>query len=77
MPRRRWPAASARIELILAELHMPRVGGIELARMVSDEPVHRHIPIILITGKFDTDGAVHAYRAGAETSSPSHSISKC
>ena len=56
-----------RIDLILAELRMPSAGGIELARMVRDDPVHRHLPIFLITGKSDADGAVLAYRSGADT----------
>ena len=46
---------------------MPRLGGAELARMVRDDPVHRDIPIFLITGRSDADGAVRAYRSGADT----------
>ena len=46
---------------------MPKTGGVELARMVRDDPVHRHIPIFLLTGRKDTDGAVEAYKAGADT----------
>lgn len=55
------------IDLILCELRMPNVGGVELAQMVRDDPVHRDIPIYLLTGKHDADGAVIAYRSGADT----------
>lgn len=55
------------IDLIVCELRMPNVGGVELAQMVRDDPVHRDIPIYLLTGKHDAEGAVLAYRSGADT----------
>ena len=55
------------IDLILSELRMPKLGGAELVRMVRDDPVHRNIPCYLITGKKDAEGAVQAYRSGADT----------
>ena len=55
------------IHLILSELRMPKLGGAELARMVREDPVHRNIPFYLITGKSDADGAVQAYKSGADT----------
>ena len=55
------------IDLILSELRMPKLGGAELVRMVREDPVHRDLPIYLITGKSDADGAVQAYRSGADT----------
>ena len=55
------------ISLILSELRMPGTGGVELVRMVRDDPVHRELPIFLITGKSDAEGAVMAYQCGADT----------
>jgi DNA-binding response OmpR family regulator len=55
------------IDLILSELRMPKIGGVELTRMVREDPLHRHTPIFLITGKTDADGAVQAYNCGADT----------
>ena len=55
------------IDLILSELRMPKAGGVELSRMVRDDPVHRNVPIFLLTGKTDAEGAVEAYGAGADT----------
>ena len=37
-------------DLILSDLGMPRVGGIELCRRVKANPATRSIPVILITG---------------------------
>jgi two-component system, OmpR family, phosphate regulon response regulator PhoB len=55
------------VDLILSELRMPGAGGVELVRMVREDPVNRNLPIFLITGKSDADGAVQAYKSGADT----------
>ena len=54
------------IDLILSELRMPKLGGVELTRMIREDPVHRDVPIFLITGKSDAEGAVQAYKCGAD-----------
>jgi DNA-binding response OmpR family regulator len=54
------------IELLLAELNMPRMSGAELARAIRGEVQWNDIPIMLITGKSEPKGAVRAYAAGAD-----------
>ena len=54
------------IDLVLAELNMPRMSGADLARLIRDEVMWRDIPIMLITGKSEPKGAVRAYEAGAD-----------
>jgi DNA-binding response OmpR family regulator len=54
------------IDLVLAELNMPRMSGAELARAIRGEVQWNDIPIMLITGKSDPKGAVRAYEAGAD-----------
>jgi DNA-binding response OmpR family regulator len=54
------------IDLVLAELTMPRLGGAELARAIRGEAQWRHLPVMLITGRSDPKGAVRAYEAGAD-----------
>ena len=55
------------VDLILCELRIPRIGGVELARMIRDDPVRRNLPIFLLTGRSDSEGAVLAYKSGADT----------
>jgi two-component system, OmpR family, phosphate regulon response regulator PhoB len=55
------------VDLILCELRIPRIGGVELARMIRDDPLHRDLPIFLLTGRSDHEGAVLAYKSGADT----------
>jgi len=54
------------IDLVLAELNMPRMSGADLAKLICDEVMWRDIPVMLITGKTDPTGAVRAYEAGAD-----------
>ncbi|HET7816480.1 MAG TPA: response regulator [Sphingomicrobium sp.] len=54
-------------DLVLAELRMRGTSGVELVRILREDPVHRDVPIFLITGRSDASGAVEAYRCGADT----------
>ena len=54
------------IDLVLAELNMPRISGAELARAIRSEVRWRDVPIMLITGRSEPTGAVRAYEAGAD-----------
>jgi DNA-binding response OmpR family regulator len=54
------------IDLVLAELNMPRMSGAELARAVRGEVQWNDIPVMLITGKSKPAEAVRAYGAGAD-----------
>ena len=54
------------VDMILAELKMPRVGGAELARAIRGEVQWNDIPVMLIAGKSKPADAVRAYEAGAD-----------
>ncbi|HVL79002.1 MAG TPA: response regulator [Sphingomicrobium sp.] len=54
------------VDLILAELDMPKSSGVELTRMIREDAVHRDLPVVLIAGRSDSTGAVRALEAGAD-----------
>lgn len=54
------------VDLVLAELAMPRMSGIELTRLIRDDSSLRDLPVILISGRSDRSGAVAALEAGAD-----------
>ena len=54
------------IDLVLAELNMPTMGGAELARLIRGEAIWRDLPVMLITGRSEPSGAIRAYEAGAD-----------
>ena len=54
------------IDLVLAELAMPQMSGIELTRLIRDDAALSDLPVILISGRSDRAGAVRALEAGAD-----------
>ena len=56
----------APVDLVLAELRMEHVSGVELVRRIRDDTVLKDTPVILIAGKSDTSGAVDGFGAGAD-----------
>jgi DNA-binding response OmpR family regulator len=56
----------APVDLVLAELRMPTTGGVELTRLIRDETALKDTPVILITAKSDSAGAVEGFAAGAD-----------
>ena len=54
------------VDLVLAELYLPRTSGAELVRLIRHESAWRELPVMLITGRSEPDGAVRAYEAGAD-----------
>jgi DNA-binding response OmpR family regulator len=54
------------VDLVLAELRMAPVSGVELTRRIRDDTVLKDTPVILITGRTDNSGAVDGFGAGAD-----------
>lgn len=54
------------VDLVLAELTLPGMSGIELTRLIRDDSSLRDIPVILIAGRSDAAGAIRALEAGAD-----------
>ena len=56
----------APVDLVLAELRMESVSGVELTRRIRDDIMLKDTPVILITGRTDSSGAVDGFTAGAD-----------
>jgi DNA-binding response OmpR family regulator len=56
----------APVDLVLAELRMELVSGVELTRRIRDDTMLKDTPVILITGKSDSAGAIDGFGAGAD-----------
>ena len=55
-----------RPDLLLAELRMAPMSGIELTRLVRDDSALADIPVILINGRSDSEGSCEGLAAGAD-----------
>ena len=54
------------VDVVIAELRMDGMSGIELTRLIRDDSALKDIPVILITGRTDATGAVEGFAAGAD-----------
>ena len=53
-------------DLILLDIEMPGLDGIEVLERLKADPVSDHVPVIMISGVDDTDSIVRCIEAGAE-----------
>lgn len=54
------------VDLLIAEMKMPRMSGADLTRLIRDEAAWRDLPVMLIGGRSDPGAAVKGYEAGAD-----------
>ena len=63
----RWDQGEPRPAIILLDLKLPKVDGLEVLRRLKAHPAHRTIPVIVLTtSKEDTDVQA-AYQLGANS----------
>lgn len=55
-----------KIDLVVAEVRMKSMSGIDLTRMIRGDTNIRETPVILITGRSDKSGAIEGFAAGAD-----------
>jgi two-component system, chemotaxis family, chemotaxis protein CheY len=54
-----------KIDLIITDLHMPVMNGIELIRIVRKTPDYKMVPILFLTTESQTEKKMEAKEAGA------------
>lgn len=53
------------IDLVITDLHMPEMDGIELIKNVRDMDAYKHIPILFLTTESQASKKMEAKEAGA------------
>ncbi len=53
------------VDLMIADVNMPKINGLALIRRVRQHPCTLHLPIILFSGVVDIDDMQRAIEAGA------------
>ncbi len=54
------------IDLILCDMMMPEISGIDLCRKLKSEIETSHIPVIMLTARNDEEARTESYKAGAD-----------
>lgn len=57
---------AGRFDLVLLDLKMPRMDGIEVLRWMKRDPVLQHVPVIIVSGHQDLPLTVECIQLGAE-----------
>jgi putative two-component system response regulator len=58
--------AEAQPDLIVLDLNMPRMNGLEVCYRLKQSPATRHLPILILTGREANDSRVPAWELGAD-----------
>ena len=52
-------------DVILLDVYMPEMGGVEVCKRLKEDPKTRHIPIIVFTAFEDRETKIKCFQAGA------------
>jgi CheY-like chemotaxis protein len=56
---------SLRPDLIMVDLNLPDINGIELTRRIKSAPAFKDVPLVVMTGTSNKHNVVESLRAGA------------
>lgn len=63
----RWESGEARPVVVLLDLKLPRVHGLEVLERFKANPVSRDIPVVVLTSSAEDGDIAAAYRLGANS----------
>lgn len=62
-----WEAGDPMPVVILLDLNMPRIGGLEVLERLKAHPLCRAIPVVVLTSSSEDSDVQRAYRLGANS----------
>jgi CheY-like chemotaxis protein len=68
-PRPAAPAAPARVpsRVILLDLNLPKIGGLDVLRRLKSDPRTRSVPVVVLTSSREEQDVVESYQAGVNS----------
>jgi CheY-like chemotaxis protein len=54
-------------KVVLLDLKLPKVSGLEVLRRIKNEPRTRHLPVVVLTSSREEPDIAEAYRLGANS----------
>lgn len=59
--------AAVQPQVVLLDLNLPRVGGLEVLRRIRSSPATATIPVVVLTSSMEESDLVDSYRLGANS----------
>lgn len=63
----KWEAGEPVPAVILLDLKLPRVDGLEVLRQLKDHPQFRRVPVVVLTTSAENQDVARAYELGANS----------
>lgn len=63
----RWDAGETPPSVILLDLKLPKVGGLDVLKKLKEHPIYRHIPVVVLTSSSEDRDIQAAYSRGANS----------
>lgn len=63
----RWDAGEAPPAVILLDINLPKVNGLEVLRQLKEHPRHRRIPVVMLTSSREDRDLLAAYDLGVNS----------
>lgn len=61
-----WLEQAGKTDVIVADYAMPFVNGLDFIKWLRASPDHRHIPLIMLSGKDETSSKINCLKQGAD-----------
>lgn len=62
-----WSETSDQPVMVLLDLKLPKVSGLEVLARMKQNPIHRRIPVIILTSSSDSGDIASAYDLGVNS----------
>ncbi len=63
----KWAEGELLPQIILLDLKLPRVDGLDVLQRLKTHPIYRQIPVIILTSSSDSGDISRAYQLGANS----------
>ena len=62
----RWLEQVGKPHVIVADYAMPIMNGLDFIKWLRASPVHKHIPLVMLSGKHETSSKINCLKHGAD-----------